>query len=693
MVNQLVKILLRARRSSDVVLAVAMAAVLGALIIPLPPWLLDLGLAINLASAVALLVAALYARDALKVTSFPTLLLFTTLFRLALNVSSTRLALAEGHAGEIIQAFGEFVVRGDYVVGAVVFAILTLVQFLVVAKGAERVAEVSARFTLDAMPGKQMSIDADLRAGAIDQAQARRRRRDLERESQMFGAMDGAMKFVKGDVIAGLVIVAVNLLGGTTIGVLQGGMTMSEAASTFALIAIGDGLVSQIPSLCISVAAGLVVTRVASEKEDDSLGSDIGSQFFGESKALWVVVALCVALAAMPGMPHLTFLGLAGALGGLAHTLARVKAAAQEEASASQAEGGSEAGVEAPGPGAASESAAVPMGVAPLTVDLAPDLTPLAQEQGGAFVHQVLNRMREEFFYELGVRVPGIRVRAEASYLPAGSYRILLDEVPAGMGQVVPGALYALATPEELSFLELPAEPVVEPATGKPISRVAEEGRARLEMAQIPLRRPGELIAEHLRSLLRARAAVLLGVQEVQGLLDGLEAQAPTLVKEALQKVPLPLLTEVLRKLVEEQVSIRNLRVILEALVAPTTEGDASALAERCRQALHRYLSHKFAPSGPLFAYLVDPEIEEILRGGGPRGPAPAPEQVAEILEGVKRVATGGQTVLLTAPDVRRTLRKLCEGAFPDVAVLTYGELDAELQIRPLGRLSPVAVC
>jgi type III secretion protein V len=691
--NQLVKILLRARKSSDVVLAVAMAAVLGALIIPLPPWLLDLGLAINLAAAVALLVAALYARDALKLTSFPTLLLFTTLFRLALNVSSTRLALAEGHAGEIIQAFGEFVVRGDYVVGAVIFAILTLVQFLVVAKGAERVAEVSARFTLDAMPGKQMSIDADLRAGAIDQAQARGRRRNLERESQMFGAMDGAMKFVKGDVIAGLVIVAVNLLGGTCIGVFQNGMTLAEAASTYALISIGDGLVSQIPSLCIAVAAGLVVTRVASEKEDDSLGSEIGAQLFGEAKALWVVAGLCVALAAMPGMPHLTFLGLGAALGGLAHGLKYVKAAAREEdAAVAQAEGKPEAGAAAQGgPGAPPESTVAPVGVAPLTVDLSPDLTPMAQEQGGAFVHQVLNRVRDEVFYELGVRVPGIRVRTDAAYLPAGTYRIMVDEVPAGMGQVVSGALYALAQPEELAFLELKAEPAVDPSTGKPISRVMEEGRARLEMAQVTVRRPGELIAEHLRSLVRARAAGLLGIQEVQGLLDGLESQAPTLVKEALQKVPLPLLTEVLRKLVEEQVSIRNMRAILEALVAPTTEGDATALAERCRQALYRYLSHKFAPSGPLFAYLVDPEIEETLRSSGPRGPAPSPERVVEILEGVKRVATGGgQTVLLTAPDVRRTLRKLCEGAFPDVAVLTYGELDMNLQIRPLGRLSPV---
>jgi type III secretion protein V len=688
--NQLVKLLMRARKSSDVVLAVAMAAVLGALIIPLPPWLLDLGLAVNLAAAVALLVAALYARDALGVTAFPTLLLFTTLFRLALNVSSTRLALAEGHAGEVIQAFGEFVVRGDYVVGAVVFAILTLVQLLVVAKGAERVAEVSARFTLDAMPGKQMSIDADLRAGAIDQAQARQRRRSLERESQMFGAMDGAMKFVKGDVIAGLVIVAVNLLGGTAIGVLQQGLSLSEAASTFALIAIGDGLVSQIPSLCIAVAAGLVVTRVASEKEEDSLGAEIGAQFFGQSRALWVVAGLCVGLALMPGMPLLTFLGLAALLGGLAHALGLLKTAVAKE------EAEREERTRAPADGAAASpapaSAAAPVGVSPLTVDLAPDLTPLAEEQGGAFVHQLLNQLRDDIFYELGVRVPGIRVRTHAAYLPSGGYALLLDEVPAGTGQVVPGALYVLSPPEELSFLELPLEPAVDPSTGRPISRLSEAGRSRLELAQVPALRPGELIVTHLRGLLRARAASLLGLQEVQALLEGLEAHAPVLVKEALQKVPLPLLTEVLRKLVQEQVSIRNLRAILEALVSPTTEGDATALAERCRQALHRFLSHKFAPSGPLFAWLVDPEVEEALRGGGARGPAPSPERVAEILEGVRRIATEGRAVLLTAPDVRRSLRRLIEGAFPEVAVLTYGELDVELQIRPLGRLAPVPV-
>ncbi|MFP2962753.1 FHIPEP family type III secretion protein [Myxococcus sp. 1LA] len=686
--TRLMKVLLKARNSSDVVLAVAMAGVLGALIIPLPAWLLDAGLAVNLAASVALLVAALRARDALKVTSFPTLLLFTTLLRLSLNVSSTRLALAEGHAGEVIQAFGEFVVRGDYVVGAVVFAILTLVQLLVVAKGAERVAEVSARFTLDAMPGKQMSIDADLRAGAIDQAQARRRRRDLERESQMFGAMDGAMKFVKGDVIAGLVIVAVNLLGGTVIGVLQGGMSLAEAASTFALIAIGDGLVSQVPSLCIAVAAGLVVTRVASEKEDDTLGSEIGTQFFGEARTLWVVAGLCVALALMPGMPHLTFLLLAGGLGGLGHVLSRAGVTKADEQGSAPTEGAAAAGAA----GAPPESAASPVGVSPLTLDLSPDLTVLAEAEGASFVHKTLNGVRDELFFELGVRVPGIRVRTHAAYLSSGEYRVLVDEVPAGGGQVLPGALYALAPPDELAFLPVSAEAATEPASGRGISRIPESARALLETAQVPLRRPGELLADHVRAILRVRAADLLGLQDVQGLLEGLEAQAPVLVKEALQKVPLPLLTDVLRKLLQEGVSIRDLRAILEALVSPTTEGDAVALAERCRQALRRYLSHKFAPTGPLYAYLVDPEVEEVLRGMGPRGLAPDPERVAEILEGVRQVATDGRAVLLTAPDVRRPLRRLCEGAFPDVAVLTYGELDGALQIRPIGRLSPVAV-
>ncbi len=672
------KVLIRAKASSDVVLAIVMAMIIGAMIVPLPSWLLDVGLAINLAAAVSLLVAALHAKDALKVATFPTLLLITTLFRLAMNVSSTRLALSEGHAGEIIQAFGEFVVRGDYVVGAVIFAILTLVQFLVVTKGAERVAEVSARFTLDAMPGKQMSIDADLRAGAITQDQARSRRRALERESQLFGSMDGAMKFVKGDVIAGLVITFINLLGGTVIGVLQNGMTAADAASTYALIAIGDGLVSQIPSLAIAVAAGIVVTRVASENEEDSLGTDIGAQFFGQHKVLFVVAGLCVAFAAMPGMPHFTFLFIAALAVVVGLGLRRLRAAQ----AAAPAKKPNDRVAPAAQPSRLEEQVHA---VAPLLLDLARDLTPLIEEDGQAFVHLDLNAVRERLFQDLGVRVPAFRVRTGAP-LQARSYALAVDEVPAGRGQLPEGALFVLGNAEDLKAGGVEAI-ATQDALGRALASVTD-ARETLHEKGLQTRSRRDLLVDHLVQLLKKRAASFLGVQEVQAALTSLEAQSPALVKEALQKVPLPLMTDVLKKLLHEQVSIRNLRAILDALVSPSTEGDAAQLAEKCRVALARQISHQFSNSGPLFAWLVDPAVEETLRRGGA---AIDPAEAGAIIEGVKRVARQGRGVLLSSPDVRRVLRRLIEGAFPDVAVLTFSELDPELQVRPVGRLVAVA--
>ncbi|MBK7858227.1 MAG: type III secretion system export apparatus subunit SctV [Archangiaceae bacterium] len=672
------KVLARAKSSSDVVLAVVMASIVGAMIVPLPPWVLDIGIALNLAAALALLVAALYAKDALKVAAFPTLLLITTLFRLAMNVSSTRLALSEGHAGDIIQAFGEFVVRGDYVVGAVIFAILTLVQFLVVAKGAERVAEVSARFTLDAMPGKQMSIDADLRAGAINQAQARGRRRELERESQLFGSMDGAMKFVKGDVIAGLVIVLINLVGGIAIGVLQNGMSAAEAAGTYALISIGDGLVSQIPSLCIAVAAGLVVTRVASETEEASLGSDIGAQFFGQWKALFIVGGLCFALACMPGMPHLTFV----TIGGLAVAAGfGLRQLAQRPPQPTSAKTAAEAGQQQP-----SEPE---IGVTPVVLDLAIDLADLTTREGGKFVNHDLTVVRDRLFHELGVRVPGIRVRTGAP-LGTGGYLVQVDEVPCARGAVAMGHVLAMVPVNELAFLPIAAEPVLDPITGARVCLVPDAHRAQLEAAQIRLSTPAQTLCAHVYVALKRRAAGFLGVQEVQASLDQLEKRYPALVKEALQKVPLALLTDVLKRLLHEDVSIRNLKAILEALVSPSTEGDAAALAERCRQALSRQLSHRYtAGNGQLLAFLVDPGVEESVRAGGTTA-ALEPQQVSAIIEGVRRVATNGKAVLLSSPDIRRALRRLIEGPFPEVAVLTYSELDPDLQVRPVGRLVPV---
>ena len=665
------------RRHRELLLPCMVAAILGALVVPLPAWLLDLGLALNLVGAAALLVAALRAAGPLELSAFPTLLLVTTLLRLALNVSSTRLALAEGHAGAVIQAFGEFVVRGDYVVGGVVFAVVTLVQFLVVAKGAERVSEVAARFTLDAMPGKQMAIDADLRAGLIDQGVARERRRSLERESQMFGAMDGAMKFVKGDVLAGLIIVLVNLVGGVLVGMLQRGLEAQEALARYALIAIGDGLVSQVPSLCIAVAAGLVVTRVAPAEEGQGLGDDIGAQLFGSRGALYLLAGVAGALALVPGMPQLTFLGLAGALAVLGH---------RWWASPAQATVAAEAPSTPPAPGAAQAETSERVAVSPLALELAPGWI---DAPGGARPFQeALRRMRAALESELGFRMPGVHVRAGAA-LPDGTYRILVDEVPAASGRLPTTGLLVRSAAAELGFLSIEAEPVEDPFTGRPLARVPEPARERLELAGLEPRPPAEVVVEHLASVARRHAPSLLGLQDVQLLLDGLEARCPALVRPVLEKVPLPVLTDVLRRLLHEGVSVRNLRGVLETLASPAVEGDPAVLAERCRQALARWISHRHAPSGALFAWLVDPALEETLRTRTVDGaPALEPERVQALLEAVAALVEDGRAVLLASGDVRRPLRALCEGAFPEVAVLAYAELDPALRVQPLGRLS-----
>jgi type III secretion protein V len=661
---------------ADLVLPLAVAAILGALVVPLPAWLLDAGLALNLVVAAALLIAALQAAGPLELSAFPTLLLVTTLFRLSLNVSSTRLALAEGHAGSIIQAFGEFVVRGDYLVGGVVFAVVTLVQFLVVAKGAERVSEVAARFTLDAMPGKQMAIDADLRSGVIDQATARARRRSLERESQMFGAMDGAMKFVKGDVLAGLVIVLVNLLGGLLVGVLQRGLEPQQALATYALIAIGDGLSSQVPSLCIAVAAGLVVTRVASDEEGVGLGRDIGLQFFSRPAALPILGGVAAALALVPGMPRPTFAVLALGLGGMAWWR-------RKKSEGQSADPGATDSTPPPSEPSAVEA---PMVVSPLSLDLAPGWVD-GPERARLF-QESLRQMRQALERDLGFRCPGVHVRTGLD-LPPGGYRIQVDEVPAAGGRLPPEALLARAAPSEVAFLDLSAAPVEDPLTGRVLARVPEEARSRLELAGIPLLTPPMLVAEHLGAVARRHASALLGLQDVQILLDALEARVPALVRPAMEKVPLPLLTDVLRRLLREGISVRNLRTVLETLATPGAEGDAAQLTERCRQSLARWISHRHAPSGPLFAWLVDPGLEEALRERAADGaPALEPDRVQALLEAVSGVVEEGRAVLLASGDVRRPLRALCEGAFPEVAVLAYAELDPTLRVKPLGRLS-----
>ncbi len=637
---------------AELALAALVVSVVAMMIVPLPTWLLDILIATNLSGAVAILLVVLYVPDAIAIATFPTVLLLTTLFRLALNVSSSRLILLQANAGEVIKAFGGFVVRGNYVVGAVVFLVLTIIQFVVIAKGSERVAEVGARFVLDAMPGKQMAIDAELRAGTIDGNEARRRRRLLARESQFYGSMDGAMKFVKGDVIASLVITVVNVLGGLAIGVGQKGMPAVDALKRYGLLTIGDGLVSQIPALVLSTAAGVLVTRVASEEPDTPLGEEVAKQLFGLPKALRVAAVFVVILALVPGLPAAPFLVIAAAL----FVIARARAAQMARDDQRAATEPQPALVSA---GGRRETAFVPM-VVPWSIEVGEGLAALLDDAGTGDaarpgVRSVALSLRERLFAELGVPLPAPRVRVAAG-LPARHVVVSLFEVPARVVAI------ADSTPEDEAVRE------VESAAA---------------------------------DLLRSRAADFLGLAETQRLLDELEQFAPATVRNVVPKpVSLTLLTDVLRRLLEERVSIRDLRAILEALATSAgTEKDPLTLTELVRAQLRRALTFRLTHGAAhLGVVLVDPMIEDSVRRAVTRTPAGAfltlpPAAARDVVAALRRSAQeaaaqtpGVPPIFLTQPDIRRFVRKLVESELPDAMVVSFAELLPEVSLRPLAR-------
>ncbi len=639
----------RARRpalsfaSPDIALALLVVAVVGMMIVPLPTWLLDVLIATNLSAAVTILLVVLYVPDALAIATFPTILLLTTLFRLALNVSSTRLILLQANAGEVIRAFGNFVVRGNYVVGGVIFLILTVIQFVVIAKGSERVAEVGARFVLDAMPGKQMAIDAELRSGAIDAAEARRRRRSLARESQFYGSMDGAMKFVKGDVIASIVITVVNVLGGLTIGVLQRDMAPVDALKRYGLLTIGDGLVSQIPALVLSTAAGVLVTRVASEEAETPLGAELSSQLLASPRALTAAAGFVALLAALPGLPAAPFVLLAAVL-----WLGSRAAEARRERKRKDALLG-------PAAGAKADARFVPV-VVPWSVDVASDLEALiddAVDASGAprpGLETSLERTRAAIFAELGVPLPRPRLRVSAS-LPAGHVAVSLHEVPEIL--------------------------------------VAVDARG------------VAVVTDACAALLRRRAADFLGLSETQRLLDELEGVHPATVRAVVPKpVPLTLLADVLRRLVEEGVSIRDLRAVLEGLaVVAANEKDALQLTEFVRGQLRRATTFRLTGGGAaLDVVTLDPSLEDVVRRAITRTPAGAflalpPAASRDVIASLRRAATEakaastrGACVVLTQPDTRRFVRKLIEADLPDAVVVSFADVLPEVSLRPVAR-------
>jgi len=683
--NALHAFLARLRGAGQVGFALAVLAVVVLLVAPVPPVLLDAGLALSLALAATVLVVTLLARDALAFATFPSLLLLTTLFRLALSVSSTRLILTRGEAGRVIEAFGRVVVQGSPVAGAVVFAILTLVQLLVVAKGAERVAEVAARFTLDALPGKQMAIDADLRAGLLDAGAAARRRRALERESQLYGAMDGALKFVKGDAVAGVAIALVNVLGGLVALSLRG-RPLSAAAERAVLLAVGDGLSTQLPALLVAVAAGVAVTRVAGAEDGDRLGQEVGRQLFGDPRALAAVALLLGAIALAPGLPAPPFLLLAAGAGWLAwRGLRRDQVASGGDLGAGGDRilaGNADGGRDPPGD---LESGAV-------VLELAIDLLAQARTEGEALMRELVPALRQRLWRELGVAAPPLLVREGP--LEPGQWMLLIHEVPAARGQVSLDERLSLAPLDDLILAGIALRPELEPISGRRAAVVAERDVARASVLG-PLLGPLERVAAACAAELERSASLLVGVQEAQALLDGLESQAPALVRETSRQVAPALLAEVLRRLLEEGVSIRPLRTILEALLeAGGGARGAALLAAAARRALRRQIGHRAGGGDALQALLLDPVAEQTVRESllG-EWPALEPAMAVLLLEALERalLAAGGTPVLLASGDVRRAVRLLVASRWPRLQVLGYDELPPEQRIRPVGRLELAA--
>jgi len=681
--------------SSDLLLAFGIISIIMMLIFPVSPHVIDVLISINLMFSISIIFVGLYIQKAVQLSVFPSLLLITTLYRLGVNISSTRQILLHANAGKIIFSFGNFVVGGNYVVGGVIFLIIVIVQFIVVTKGAERVAEVAARFTLDAMPGKQMSIDADLRAGIIDTNQARNLRLDLAKESQLYGAMDGAMKFVKGDAIAGIVIALVNIIGGLIIGVAMMGMDLGTAAKVFSLLSIGDGLVSQIPSIMIAITAGIVTTRVSSEKKDSHLGKDISEQLLKQPKALLISGSVLVLMAFVPGFPAIPFLLLASIVG----LVGFIVWSSQRKMAARPVTG---VGTVSTGEGHSMVGGGIDdyTLTLPVILELGKGLSKLVRKDrnGLTFIDQMIPKMRHALYLDLGVRFPGVHVRTESPSLEENEYAIHLNEVPIARGKVPIGYLLTSESADSLNRFSIPFIRR-ENSAGLPTLWVEDGQKEALKEAKIKFWNELEVIILHLSRFYKQHASDFMGIQEVRAVVEFIEKSYPELVKEVTRLVPMQKLTDIFKRLVQEQVSIKDLRTILESLSEwAQTEKDTILLTEYIRSSLKRYISYKYSlGQSVLSVYVLDTEIEDMIRGAIKQTSAGSylaldPDSVQLILHAMRNTITptpaGGQPpVLITEMDTRRFARKLIEGEFPDLPVVSYQEIIPEIRIQPLGRI------
>ncbi|ARJ70461.1 type III secretion system export apparatus subunit SctV [Paracoccus contaminans] len=669
----------------DLALIVLLVLIVFMIILPLPTWLLDVMIGTNMALSVLILIVSVYLAQPTTFSTLPAVLLFATLFRLAIGISTTRMILLQADAGKIVETFGKFVLGGSLVVGIVVFLIITIVQFIVITKGAERVAEVSARFSLDALPGRQMSIDSDMRAGEIDMAEARRRREALQLESEFYGSMDGAMKFVKGDAIAGLIIIAVNILGGLGVGVGQKGMAFGEALHRYSVLTVGDGMVSQIPALLMAIASGVVITRITHAGSSD-LGRDIAGQIGASPRAMQVAGVVLVGFALIPGFPALTFLVLAALIGGGGILMARNAQREREDADP--------LGPEAPTAVGRTDLMMVPM--PPIQLSVGPEI---AQGLNRRDFDAAALRERTRLFDDLGVPFPRLQLGTDAD-LPGDRWQLRVESVPVAEGSLPPGKLRLLDQPDAARILgvTLAEAPL---SAAERVSWWAEaDTETTLRRAGLRIQTPEQALAAQASARLPRHAAEFLGVQEVGALLGAMEGRYESLVAEAQKALPVQKVAAVMRRLVEEEIPIRNLRILLETIVewAPR-EKDVELLAEYVRAALARQISHKYADGErTIAAYVIEADVEEAIRASIRQAPsgvylaleAQQSRRLLDMLRGaVGDLSAHARTpVFLSAMDVRRFLRRFLTSHDMDLPVLSHKEIAPQYKVQPLAMLS-----
>lgn len=681
-------------KNNDISLAVGLVFIVLMMVIPLPPAMLDLLLTINISLSVIILLVCLYTKEPLDYSSFPTVLLIATLFRLGLNISSTRLILLYGEAGNVIHSFGEFVVGGNYVVGFVIFIILVLINFMVITGGATRVAEVSARFALDKMPGEQLSIDADLNNGLITEEEAKERRKKLGRKTDFYGTMDGASKFVKGDATAGILITIINIVGGLIIGMVMLKMDFSTALTTYTILTVGDGLVSQVPALLISVATGLIVSR-ASDK-DESLSQDIGKEMFSDPRVLGVVSGLLLVLGIIPGMPTVPFILISAGLGSLASFKVKEKKAALAAEAQAKIEAEKAEKLGKRNKRATRESVMELLNVETIEIEVGYRLVPLLQIEMGGDLLERIAQIRRQTALDLGIVLPSIRVKDNLQLSP-NTYQIKLKGVPIEAGEVYPDrslAMNAMGGDDNPNIKGISA---VEPAFGLPALWIEEDQKDMAEAYGYTVVSPSAVVSTHLTEVIKKNAADILTRNDVQQLIDNLRKDvSDAYVDDLLKDMTIGDIQQILQNLLRERVTIRDLKTILETISLQSKYSkDYSYLTEQVRHALARSIcKQNVADNGELMAIILSPDVERTLaQGMSPDGrsltvdPSYSKHLFNSLDTEIQKAITtyGCQPVILCSAAIRLAFRNLIENYYPQFAIMSYNEISSNIKTKSVG--------